>query len=653
MKNNDFTYNHFIEVLHAVGGVTPMQLRMIRFLDDDLKINMTDASKMFILFLLIRESLGSTLISLKEGVAEELFFEYFNAQKSLYQERIDSLFKEYDLDEQDVEKYIRKAFAKAIKEIKENKYSEIISDDKDASVPFIIQNDRLFIQKYFYAKTCIEERVKVLFKKQEASASSIEKIQKESIEINGYALKEKQAEAVAKGSQGSLIVTGGPGTGKTTVVFSILRALLKRGGVEQILLAAPSGKAADRMNESLDKAKKNAKDEGLDWSIMQRAQTIHRLLKYNPGVQEFGYNEENQLPENSVIVIDEASMVDINLFAALLKAVPSSAKLFLLGDENQLPSVDAGAVLGNLLAQKEDIMVRLNESNRFAGDLLKVVEEILEAKHAGLPKEFTFKKLEEKTNLQSCLNDVPGKKGYVEKELSKVTFFDIPQGKRSELSDAQKNLLKAWYTKFYAKATNNFAGYFAEEAEHEFTDEVLDVIFKEQLESARILCAEHKSRMGIDEINDYLIKKIHPSKREHLFFAGEMLMLTRNMDNFGIFNGDIGIVIAEKNERGEESLQLVFCKNKEYKRFVLSDFDYEALVPAYAMTIHKSQGSEFGHVLIFLPETENHPLMSNEIIYTGISRAKYSCVVISNQVSFEKGLIVTEKRDTGIDLSND
>lgn len=649
MRNN-FNYGIFVDLLGVVGAVTAMQRRMIRFLEEDLNVQLSDAAKMLFLFLMIRESQGSTLISLESGVAAKIFNKYLETQKSLFLEKYAAVLEEYGLTESDVSACVEECFALAIAEIKDGKYAEIVSEDGSAAVPFICQNDRLFVQKYFSAKVCIENRINALFKKQTAKKTSIESIQKESLDVLGYELKEKQAEAVAKGSLGSLIVTGGPGTGKTTVVFSILRSLLKKGGVEKILLAAPSGKAADRMNESLGNAIKRAKDEGLDWSIMAPAKTIHRMLKYNPGSQGFGYNEDNLLPDNSVIVVDEASMVDINLFAALLKAVPPSAKLFLLGDEHQLPSVDAGAVLGSLLAQKEDAMIKLNESNRFAGKLLEVVEDVLEVKKTGVVKKFDFEKCPDEIDLQSCHNENLGKDGGVRKEDSKVTFFEIAPGKRSELSKAQENLLTSWYEKFYAKASNNFAGYFAEGAEHVFTDEILETMFKEQLEYARVLCAEHQSRMGIDLVNEFLLKKFHPAKRKAPFFAGEMLMLTRNMDNFDVFNGDVGLVVSEKNAQGEETLQLIFSKNNMYKRFALSDFDYSSLVPAYAMTIHKSQGSEFGHVLMFLPEAENHPLMSNEIIYTGISRAKYSCIVVSNQSSFEKGLMVTEKRDTGIDL---
>ncbi len=650
MKHN-FNYEIFVDLLNGVKAVTAMQCRMIRFLEDDLKIQLSDSAKMLFLFLMIRESQGSTLISLENGVAAKIFNEYLSTKKSLFLEKFAAILEEHEMTEGDISACVEECFSIAIAEIKDGKYAEIVSSDGSAAVPFINQNNRLFIQKYFSAKVCIENRINDLFKKQTVEKSFIESIQKESKDVLGYELKEKQAEAVAKGSLGSLIVTGGPGTGKTTVVFSILRSLLKKGGVKEILLAAPSGKAADRMNESLGNAVKHAKDENLDWSIMPPAKTIHRMLKYNPGSQNFGFNEDNQLPDNSVIVIDEASMVDINLFAALLKAVPSTAKLFLLGDEHQLPSVDAGAVLGSLLAQKEDAMVKLNESNRFDGKLLEVVDDVLEVKKTGVAKKFDFEMSPDKIELQNFLNESLSEGGEICKKNSKVTFFEISQGKRSELSKAQENILKSWYEKFYAKASNNFAGYFAEGAEHVFSDEILECMFKEQLETARILCAEHQSRMGINLVNEFLLNKIHPAKKDGPFFAGEMLMLTRNMEGFGVFNGDVGLVISEKNAQGEESLQLVFSKEKKYKRFALSDFDYSSLVPAYAMTIHKSQGSEFGHVLMFLPESENHPLMSNEIIYTGISRAKYSCIVISNQEAFEKGLMVAEKRDTGINLS--
>ena len=225
--------------------------------------------------------------------------------------------------------------------------------------PFTLKDNYLYPSKYFYSKLVVEKRVRELFVAHSFDKSDVAKciervatFTKDSAG-NPVRLEEAQAEAILRGVYENLIITGGPGTGKTTVIFFLLRELYCTHPElleHPLYLAAPSGKAADRMKESIVNSMNLVSSEELEnnfavYDKIAKAETytIHRLLGYLPNENKFFHDEDNPFPENAVFVIDESSMVDITLFGAFLKAIPRNAKIFLLGDADQLPPVDAGA----------------------------------------------------------------------------------------------------------------------------------------------------------------------------------------------------------------------------------------------------------------------------------------------------------------------
>ena len=358
---DSFTYR-----LLECGGISALQVRLLKFLSTIQKNISQDSLDLFAL-LLAKQNDGDTRISVeKEPLIAAL-------QSKMRYLGMDG-FEEF-----------RDSIVNGALPIVQGDYKDIVEEAPDTKAfyqkPFILQNGYLYPSKYYFAKTTVERKVKEIFTSKPYDESELDPCIREieSITQNsqgkGIVLEHHQALAVIRGRQENLIVTGGPGTGKTTVIFFLLRELYlhsEKNLQAPLYLAAPSGKAADRMKESIEQSiglisADEFESNQLIYSKMSNADsfTIHRLLGYRPQDNKFVYNAENVFPENSVFVIDESSMIDLTLFADFMQALPHSARVFLLGDAHQLPSVDAGAVLGDLLETKTDSIVKLTVSRRF------------------------------------------------------------------------------------------------------------------------------------------------------------------------------------------------------------------------------------------------------------------------------------------------
>ena len=231
-----------------------------------------------------------------------------------------------------------------------------LNEGKKLTGLFVIDNDWLYAKKYYDAKLDIQKKFSVLFPGNRQSWTENTPYLSPKIDEDP-----KQTDAVIRGLKNNLIISGGPGTGKTTVVYDILKNILKKlRDVDEenldswnVYLTAPTGKAKDRLKESIiERIESDSMftDELIKDKLKEaEPKTIHSLLKYSPTTNGFAYNKDNQFPEKSIFMIDEASMIDICLFGSLLNAIPDKAIVFILGDKDQLPSVDAGAVLGDFI----------------------------------------------------------------------------------------------------------------------------------------------------------------------------------------------------------------------------------------------------------------------------------------------------------------
>ena len=458
---------------------------------------------------------------------------------------------------------------------------------------------------------------------------------------------DRQAEVIARGVSQNLIITGGPGTGKTTVIGFLLWKLFASDADYlnwNLYMAAPSGKAADRLAESMDDTLREisaaARDENprfVEKLAKASSYTLHRLLKYSVSKGGFTFNSGNPLPEKSIYIIDEASMIDISLFAAFLQALPPSGnfKLFILGDPNQLPSVDAGAVLGNILEFDRNFVVKLIRSNRFNDDskigvLAGKIQRGEEVAFEGVPFDAHAPYWE---------------------ATDSVHQLDLDQGQtlsRKEELNAVESLVRKWTKKFYAPLMDLASAVDPAMPSDKVTPEQRAI--REKLWSvanqARILSAERRGNRGVETLNRMVAEALGQNASSR--FVGQILIFNRNQNEFKLYNGDTGIVV--KSELHEQYF-LMLKKQSEYVFYPLSYFAEDCLEPSFAITIHKSQGSGYPNIMMFLPTRKGHPLLNRQILYTGITRTKkQSLTIIATPKTFKSACETVIERDTGIEL---
>lgn len=546
-----------------------------------------------------------------------------------------------------------------------NKYLSLINENELSSIVgkkslFVIDNNYLFTRKNYFAKEGIKNSIQRLFIKKEIS--SIFDYKEWIDNSSNFKLSKNQEIAIQKGINSNLIITGGPGTGKTTTIFYILLGILSKNKDYHIYLTAPSGKASSRMKESILGAIKNINaskinDDKIKMLLLSEEYTIHRLLGYGFNDDGFTTNNKPCFKKNSIFIIDEASMIDICLFDSLLKAIPSEARIFILGDKNQLPSVDSGMVLNDLLNEKslENNIVELDESIRFKNNTK--IYELSQAINLG--KELPIKEDEWKN-----LEDFKIEK---DDDINKPIFYyknDIE--KVAEESKLLEHIIKKWGDNFYSKVVNGEKTTLQKEAMNiDINDKnKLNYLFS-KIELAKILCAEKRSIRGVDHlnklINDLIIdKSLIMSLSNH--YTGEIVMINKNNKLLNLYNGDTGIIVSFKNDdtlyfmvkkslkeiEVEEYKKDTIFKLGEYIFYPLRMINEDEIDYAYAITIHKSQGSDYKNILVILPNKKGHPLLNRQIVYTAITRTKGNTYIISTMERLNEAKNKVTIRDTRI-----
>lgn len=433
------------------------------------------------------------------------------------------------------------------------------------------------------------------------------------------------------------VISGGPGTGKTTTVAKLLAALIQLSGEQKcrIRLAAPTGKAAARLTESLGGAlQKLPLTEAQLALFPNEASTLHRLLGAQPGSQRLRYHAGNPL-HLDVLVVDEASMIDLTMMSRLIDALPPHARVIFLGDRDQLASVEAGAVLGDICtyASFGYTTARAQELARLTGCALEPdnspVAGALRDSLCLLQKSYRFGSDSGIGQLAAAVNrgDRHSTRGVFD-----GTFTDI---EKKSLQSTEE------YQAMLDDALEGYQ-YFLTCVQQQNTPEQVIAAFGEY----QLLCALREGPFGVSGLNDRLeqllaqkrkIKRLPHSR----WYEGRPVMISRNDSALGLFNGDIGIAL----DRGQ-GLRVWFMMPEGSVKSVqpsrLPEHD-----TAWAMTVHKSQGSEFNHAALILP-TQLSPVITRELIYTAITRARQRLSLYTDERVLVQAIAARTERRSGL-----
>ena len=419
--------------------------------------------------------------------------------------------------------------------------------------------------------------------------------------------RQKLAAAVAACNR-LAIISGGPGTGKTTTLARVLALLLAQQPDLRIRLAAPTGKAAARMQEAVQASKRRLAgqvDEAVLTAIPEEAATLHRLLGVSGDGLRFRHGPDNLLSLD-LLAVDEASMVDLALLSRTVAALPAGARLLLLGDRDQLSSVEAGAVLGELCRDaggfsrtaSKRLQTLTGEDVPVAGKPSALMDQVtlLERSYrfeaaGGIGQLASLIRASDGAGLTALLRDPPGG----------IRWLEPPPGAAMEA--------------LLGEALDRLSPYLQTVRGAACADEVFESFGRFQL-----LCPQRSGEWGVENLNRRLEERVRlrlaAGSRE--WYPGRAVMVTRNDYTLRLFNGDIGIVLPDPGESGQ--LRACFRQSDGGIRAVALS-RLPPVEPVFAMTVHKSQGSEFDEVLLVLP-AEDSPVLSRELLYTAVTRAR-------------------------------
>lgn len=556
--------------------------------------------------------------------------------------------------------------------------------------PLVFDGERLYLRRYWQYERHVEaailhrlsrgEQIRLTLPEPELQASLSALFPSEKAAPTHW---QKIACALASRSAFS-IITGGPGTGKTTTVVKLL-ALLQSIALKhhsnrplRMRLAAPTGKAATRLKESISGAIHRLpatvlEQAGLRDAIPTEVITLHRLLGTRPNTRQFKQDARNPLALD-VLVVDEASMVDLEMMAGLLSALPEHARLILLGDKDQLASVEAGSVLGELCRHARD--------GRFTADtaswIKRITGETLEAdlvddqgleldQHIVMLREsFRFTSESGIGQLAAAVNagdtvqiTAVLRQGYADLSKHDLTAIDAP--KLEEILVGQAT------TKDAAEAAKGYAYYLSVIGKHRPSIDASKADFDAWARGVlaahsqfQVLCALRNGPFGVTGLNHRITEILNKRGLIHAtttWYEGRPILVTKNDYRLGLMNGDIGMTLRYP-QRDKQTGQLSWVTRVAFPKSDGTD-GIHWILPSrllsvetvFALTVHKSQGSEFEHCALILPPKRN-PVLTRELVYTGITRAKkwFSLISIGNAGMINEASARTVQRSGGLFL---
>jgi exodeoxyribonuclease V alpha subunit len=509
-------------------------------------------------------------------------------------------------------------------EIFENEKLELINEleSSDCNNAFLVQGDFFVFQKYWMYQRKIADFVgcKIENSQQNFGARKqflIRNKNKLDFLFSNFTIDDslsrlenidwQKIAVISAFLQDFCIITGGPGTGKTTTVAKLLEILLDRIPSLKIAISAPTGKAAARLKESLENS---VKTQNLNPKILEiEALTLHRLLGYVPNKNSFKHNAQNPLSFD-VLIVDEASMIDLPLMAKFFDAIKSESKVILLGDKNQLPPVDIGDVFG-------DLCRFFGSDNSFQSIDFEsfIFDNWFESLLSGGRKLDALIQLQRSYRFSSVLGLGKFAKSILDE--NEILFAEW-----NELFDNQGVVcFEKWNDSLDAVILENFMDYIKE------SDPYLALKKFNQL---KILCATKDGAEGVVSNNLYvenLLEKHRLIDKNTLFYLNRPVMITSNDYNLGLFNGDVGVVKLDKS--GECK---VFFEDGKGGVIAFNPSLLNHCETVFAMTIHKSQGSEFETVILPVSAKKDSENLNKQLLYTAITRAKNKVYLIGSEL---------------------
>lgn len=672
----------------------------------------TKAHMFWLMTLSLKLEDGDICVKIDENSLKGLIFDKICSNLYENDEFSAELVKEL---EQKIQAFVQRVVTSSKEELLKVK-NPIVSDDLNDKAPLFVyapntEQERIYFRSFYVYEHCASSFVK------EKSHSKTEYCQSEidylknalSILFDDSNAKVNWQKVAAASSYLSdfSVICGGPGTGKTTTVLKLLMLLLAKDPDEhkQILLCAPTGKAATRMVESIEGQLQKGSDflktfkllcddnhvqesQKLLDMIPKTATTVHKCIKVIPHKEKPVYNESNPLPCD-ILVVDEVSMISLSLFAKLIKAIGPNTKVILLGDKDQLFSVEPGTVFSDLCSV-------LNQKNPISKAKLKLLSEITSySEDSLLQKNGLGYNISENVSMlvESHRFKSTSKLGLLATRVNQITednknevdswYKDenlITENKSDKelfdkdaevcsifINDKSRVGLRSMSSRIsiesqkFLSAKDEFLSYLSELNFIVKNEDVAKIAF-DRLNHYRILCANRNGPLGTVEIN----KKVNSDVQTFLkksklnfrydpedFYPGKVILITKNDSFLNVDNGDVGFVaFSTEDDKAENRLKVFFPPKdgslKQDKLYgsirVISPerlCDYES---GFAMTIHKSQGSEYSYVCMVLCATYN-PVLTKELIYTGLTRAKSKDISVGNEIVTVGGKvsIITDK----------
>lgn len=509
-------------------------------------------------------------------------------------------------------------------------FGQLLTSSAQQIAPFVYDGQALFLYRYFALEQRLAQQVQRLYQQQ---PTTVDTSAYTSLLSDQY-----QQQALQRVGQSALnIITGGPGTGKTYTLARIVAVLNHSLPHLRIAMAAPTGKAAQRMQEALQGSFNDPElqKQGLIQPelLLLKPVTLHRLLGI--GLQgKAKYTAQQPLPYD-LIVVDEASMLDLNLATLLFEAIPDHARLILLGDAQQLASVDVGSVLADLQqTQKlQGCRVNLVTSRRFSDDALI-------GKMARFIQEVTARQLDATQVLVQFEQEVVSAGQLHSIDLTQIVKDHIQLQYLNAETSAEHVLQQLWAG--FQSYQSSLIAYLHSERSQADVEQVIA-----SFDQYRILTAIHYGELGLNAINLFMQKQLLAALLPYTqqvgdWYVGRPVMMTENDDQLGLANGDIGICFLHRTDA--QQFEVFF---PSLQKWIIAQRLPKNIATAFALTIHKSQGSEFAHTAVVL-DAPAEKLLSQELIYTAITRAKKVVSLLVDRAAFAQALTCQTVRQSGL-----